>query len=100
MKPMFDLAEVGGGNLGDPWTYYAVLTTEKRLNATIRQDSRFGIGDVLFLSCYYEKTKIVLGTIKRLKQHGLQLESGDVIETNHVVKVLGFLGDPTTDKVM
>mmetsp|Transcript_1245 Transcript_1245/g.2958 ORF Transcript_1245/g.2958 Transcript_1245/m.2958 type:complete len:623 (-) Transcript_1245:86-1954(-) len=94
MMPMYELAG------DDPWTYYAVITTEKRTTATLRQASRFGIGDVFFLARYFGKCDVIVGTVKRVKRDGIQLESGDMLDVQHVIKVLGYLGDSTTDKVM
>merc|ERR1712150_384210 len=84
----------------DPWGYYAVVTTEKRTTVTIRQASRFGIGDVFFLARYFGKCDVVMGTVKRLMVDKLQLESGDTIIAQHIIKVLGYTGDKTVDKVM
>jgi len=96
-KKFYDLGADAG--LGDPWTYYAVMTTEKRINATLRQDSRFGIGDVIYLACAYGKCKILTDQVKRMKNNGIQLETGPTVECEHIIKVFGFLGDCTTDKL-
>jgi hypothetical protein len=100
MQCMHDVANVGGGNIGDPWDYYCVNANKTRTTATLRQDSRFGITDVFYLSCHYGKAEVLVGATKRLKHNGIQLESGDFVECAHIIKVLGYLGDPTTDKVL
>lgn len=84
----------------DPWGYYAVVTTEKRTTVTLRQASRFGIGDVFFLARYFGKCDIVVGAIKRLMRDRIHLENGETLEAQHVIKVLGFIGDSTVDKAM
>jgi hypothetical protein len=100
MQGVHELANEGGANLGDPWDYYCVVANSKRTTATLRQDSRFGITDVFYLACHYGKCEVVVGATKRFKRDGIQLESGDFVPCDHVIKVLGWLGDMTTDKVL
>jgi len=97
MQPMYDL--MNGGRGEDPWSYYSVIASKDRSVATIRQASRFGIGDIYFLAHYYEKIEVILDSVKRLKPHQLILESGKRIEAEHVIKALGFSADPTVDRV-
>mmetsp|Transcript_3741 Transcript_3741/g.11849 ORF Transcript_3741/g.11849 Transcript_3741/m.11849 type:complete len:627 (-) Transcript_3741:107-1987(-) len=94
MECMYELAG------DDPWGYYAVVTTEKRITVTLRQASRFGIGDVFFLARYFGKCDVLVGTVKRLKRDGVQLETGETFDCQHIIKVLGFVGDFTVDKTM
>lgn len=99
MKPMYDLMNQGQGE--DPWAYYAVIANAQRTVVTVRQRARFGIGDVFFLASHFGKLEVIVDDVKRLKNNQIQLESGDRIEdVNHIVKVLGFQADWTTDKLM
>merc|ERR1712113_109851 len=94
MQPFYDLIP------DDPWTYYGVMANKDRTTCTIRQKSRFGIGDVYFLACYYKKCEVVVDNIKRLKPHQILLENGDKLDVDLIIKVLGFKPDLTVDKVM
>lgn len=94
MKCMYDLAG------DDAWTYYAVVTNEKRTTVTLRQASRFGIGDIFYLARYFGKVDVVVGTVKRLMADKIQLENGDKLAADHLIKVLGYIGDKSVDKVM
>jgi len=84
----------------DPWTYYGIMANKDRTTCTIRQKSRFGIGDIYFLACFYKKAEVVVDLIKRLKPRQILLESGDKLAADHLIKVLGFRGDFTVDKIM
>jgi len=84
----------------DPWSYYAVNANKDKTAATIRQKSRFGIGDVYFLACHYGKAECIVDEVKRLKQTSIILESGAKVDTDHVVKVLGYYPDSFVDKLM
>eukprot|EP00439_Symbiodinium_sp_Y106_P001165 s2874_g1.t1 len=85
MKPMYDL-------LGwDVWTYYA---------------ARFGIGDVYFCAISWGKLEVIedpMG-IKRLSHHALHCdvlcEHCLEIDVQCILKLLGFVGDPSNDRVM
>jgi len=94
MKPMYDMIP------DDPWTYYAVNSNKDRTTCTIRQKSRFGIGDIYFLAAYYEKCVMVVDQVKRLKPRQILLEGGDKLDADALVKVLGFRPDETVDKVL
>eukprot|EP00747_Dinoflagellata_sp_TGD_P187397 gnl/TRDRNA2_/TRDRNA2_45032_c0_seq1.p1 gnl/TRDRNA2_/TRDRNA2_45032_c0~~gnl/TRDRNA2_/TRDRNA2_45032_c0_seq1.p1 ORF type:complete len:638 (+),score=112.49 gnl/TRDRNA2_/TRDRNA2_45032_c0_seq1:112-1914(+) len=84
----------------DHWSFYSVVSNKERTLVTIRQKSRFGIGDVYFLARYYEKVEVHVDEVKRFQPDALLLEGGDKLEVEHVVKVLGFHADETADKVM
>ncbi|CAJ1333515.1 unnamed protein product [Effrenium voratum] len=96
MKPMYDL-------MGwDPWTYYAVQGNAARTNCNIQQKARFGIGDVYFCALSWGKLEVIedpLG-IKRLGHHALHCGNGRKIDVQCILKLLGFVGDPSHDKVM
>jgi len=94
MQPMYDLIP------DDPWTYYGVMANKDRTTCTLRQKSRFGIGDVYFLACYYKKCEVVVDSIKRLKPRQVLLEGGGKIDADALIKVLGFRPDDTVDKIM
>ncbi|CAE7498670.1 unnamed protein product [Symbiodinium sp. CCMP2592] len=96
MKPMYDL-------LGwDVWTYYAVQGNANRSNCYIQQKARFGIGDVYFCAISWGKLEVIedpMG-IKRLSHHALHCGSGRKIDVQCILKLLGFVGDPSNDRVM
>mmetsp|Transcript_46817 Transcript_46817/g.100111 ORF Transcript_46817/g.100111 Transcript_46817/m.100111 type:complete len:628 (-) Transcript_46817:54-1937(-) len=94
MKYMYDLIP------DDPWEYYGVMANKDKTTATIRQKSRFGIGDLYFLACAYGKCEVFVDAVKRLKPYQILLESGEKLNTEHIIKVLGFSGDETVDQVM
>lgn len=94
MKPMYDMIP------DDPWDYYAVQGNKDRTHATIRQKSRFGIGDVYFLASYYGKVECVVDTIKRLRFYEVVLESGRVLTAEHFIKVLGFQPEMKIDSII
>ena len=93
MKPMYDFLDE------DVWTFYAVQANSERTVATIRQKSRFGIGDFYFLATCYGKAETVVGEIKRLRPTDILLEGGESIPAEHFIKVLGFKADPKIDKL-
>eukprot|EP00418_Pyrodinium_bahamense_P058715 CAMPEP_0179161796 /NCGR_PEP_ID=MMETSP0796-20121207/79224_1 /TAXON_ID=73915 /ORGANISM="Pyrodinium bahamense, Strain pbaha01" /LENGTH=605 /DNA_ID=CAMNT_0020863937 /DNA_START=68 /DNA_END=1885 /DNA_ORIENTATION=- len=94
MQPMYDLIP------DDPWNYYGIMANKDRTTCTVRQKSRFGIGDVYFLACYYKKAEVVVDSIKRLKPHQILLEGGEKLEADALIKVLGFRPDDSVDKLM
>eukprot|EP00747_Dinoflagellata_sp_TGD_P212524 gnl/TRDRNA2_/TRDRNA2_85610_c0_seq1.p1 gnl/TRDRNA2_/TRDRNA2_85610_c0~~gnl/TRDRNA2_/TRDRNA2_85610_c0_seq1.p1 ORF type:complete len:718 (-),score=136.25 gnl/TRDRNA2_/TRDRNA2_85610_c0_seq1:44-2197(-) len=96
MSPAF--AQAG---LGDPWEYHAVMANTARTNATIVQQSRFGIGDVTFLAHRYGKLEYCEDHIKRLSVHTIHLEkTGKKIENCTVlIKALGLLGSYEVDRL-
>mmetsp|Transcript_88491 Transcript_88491/g.286561 ORF Transcript_88491/g.286561 Transcript_88491/m.286561 type:complete len:624 (+) Transcript_88491:70-1941(+) len=94
MQVMYDLIP------DDPWTYYGVMANKDRTTCTIRQKSRFGIGDIYFLANYFKKAEVVVDSIKRLKSHQAILEGGGKLDLDALVKVFGFRADETVDKIM
>mmetsp|Transcript_88490 Transcript_88490/g.286558 ORF Transcript_88490/g.286558 Transcript_88490/m.286558 type:complete len:627 (+) Transcript_88490:118-1998(+) len=94
MKLMYDLIP------DDPWSYYSVIGNKERTICTVRQKARFGISDVFFLAAYYERLSVVVDRIKRLKPREVMLESGEQLPANHIVKVFGFRGDYSVDKIL
>ncbi|CAE7223970.1 unnamed protein product [Symbiodinium sp. CCMP2592] len=93
MKPMYNFLDV------NVWDFYAVQANSDRTNATIRQKSRFGIGDFYFLATCYGKAETVVGEIKRLRATDILLESSESVVAEHFIKVLGFKADPKIDKL-
>jgi len=94
MKPMYDLIP------DDPWAYYGVVANKDQTQCTIRQKSRFGIGDMYFLAHYYGRVQLVVGAIKRLAPREVVMESGDRLHADHLIKVLGFKPDEQVDSLM
>jgi len=84
----------------NPWTIHSVYANSARTHATIMQKTRFGIGDVYFLSQAYGLMEIVIGEVKRCTYHTLHLESGRKIECECVLKCTGCLGDWKVDKLL
>lgn len=94
-SPMYDLIGV------DQWAYYAVYANEARTTCTIRQKSRFGIGDVYFLAMYYEMCEHIVDDIKRVSQHRVHLMNGRTIENlTSMLKLLGFNGEFENDRLL
>jgi len=94
-KPMFDLA-----GMGDPWEYWSVHAPADRSRATVVQNSRFGIGDVLFIALMYGKAEYIETTIKRMAHHALHLHNGERLDDIQVViKSTGLLGDFEVDRL-
>lgn len=95
MSPMYDLINV------DQWQYYCVFANEARTTVNLRQRSRFGIGDVYFLSMYYGHCEHIVDDVKRLSQHRIHLISGRNIDNVSVMlKLLGFNGEFGNDRLM
>jgi hypothetical protein len=93
--PMYDLIGV------DQWSYYCVYANEARTTCTMRQKSRFGIGDVYFLAMYYEMLDHVVDDIKRVSSHKIHLISGRTLENiTSMLKLLGFNGEFENDRLM
>lgn len=85
----------------DPWSYFSVTSTADRSHASIKQYTRWGIGDIFFLGVYYGKIETVEGEVKRLKKRTAVINNGRVIEDlDHMIKVLGFDGDFGVDRIM
>mmetsp|Transcript_51316 Transcript_51316/g.159054 ORF Transcript_51316/g.159054 Transcript_51316/m.159054 type:complete len:678 (+) Transcript_51316:48-2081(+) len=88
------------GEPWDPWTCHSVYANSSRTHATIMQKTRFGIGDVYFLSQAYGLMQLTVDEIKRATFHTLHLEGGGKIECEVVLKCTGCLGDWKVDKLM
>lgn len=94
-SPMYDLIGV------DQWQYYAIYANETRTSVTIRQKSRFGIGDVYFLAMYYGHTEHIVSDVKRVSFHKIHLENGRVLEDiESICKLLGFNGEFEVDRLL
>jgi len=95
MAPMYDMIGV------DQWAYYSVYSNEARTNVTIRQASRFGIGDVYFLSQAMGLTEHIVDDIKRVSQRAVHLVNGRTLENvSHMLKLLGFHGEFENDRLL
>lgn len=94
-SPMYDLIGV------DQWSYYCVYANEARTTCTMRQKSRFGIGDVYFLAMYYEMLDHVVDDVKRVSPNKIHLISGRTLENiKSILKLLGFNGEFENDRLM
>eukprot|EP00420_Gonyaulax_spinifera_P022375 CAMPEP_0197901342 /NCGR_PEP_ID=MMETSP1439-20131203/50952_1 /TAXON_ID=66791 /ORGANISM="Gonyaulax spinifera, Strain CCMP409" /LENGTH=641 /DNA_ID=CAMNT_0043522307 /DNA_START=77 /DNA_END=1999 /DNA_ORIENTATION=+ len=93
MTPMYDMIP------DDPWTYYGVMSNKDRTTCTIRQKSRFGIGDLYFLACYMKVAEVIVDSIKRLKPHQILLEGGGKVDVDAIIKVFGYKPDNVVDKL-
>jgi len=84
----------------DPWSYHSVQTNADRSVASIKQYTRWGIGDVYFLGVHYGKVETVEGQVKRLKRRAAVITNGRVLQDlDHVVKCLGFDSDFGIDRI-
>jgi len=101
MQHMYDLIPNALGEYGkeDCWTYYSVVANSDRTKANVRQTSRFGIGDVYYLASYYGLCEVIVDTVKRFQHHLVILENDARIESQHIIKALGFTPDELVDKV-
>jgi len=84
----------------DPWTMHSVYANSTRTHATIMQKTRFGIGDVYFLTQAYGLLELKIGEVKRCTHHCLHLDNGNKIECEVVLKCTGCLGDWKVDKLL
>mmetsp|Transcript_17374 Transcript_17374/g.50815 ORF Transcript_17374/g.50815 Transcript_17374/m.50815 type:complete len:631 (-) Transcript_17374:57-1949(-) len=94
MSPMYGLIGC------DHWSYYAVYANEARTTVTLRQKSRFGIGDVYFLAMYYEMVEHIVDDVKRLSQNKIHLMNGRTLDDiSSILKLLGFNGEFNNDRL-
>lgn len=85
----------------DVWSYFSVTTNADRSTASIKQYTRWGIGDIYFLAVYYDKCETVEGEVKRMKHRTAVISTGRVLsDIDHMIKVLGFDSDFGVDKIM
>lgn len=93
--PMYDLIGV------DPYSYYSVYANEARTNVNMRQNSRFGIGDVYFLAMYWGKCEHIVDDVKRVSDRTIHLVNGRALEDiESLLKLLGFNGNFDVDTLM
>jgi len=94
-SPMYDLIGV------DQWSYYAVNANADRSNVLIKQNSRFGIGDIYFLSMFYGKCTHLVDDISEVGYRSIHLKSGRRLDDiSAMLKVLGFTGEWENDRLM
>jgi len=93
-EPMYDLIGF------DPWSYYAVISSEKRTTVSINQKARFGIGDVYFLAIAMGVCEVVVGKIHHLSKHTVHLQDGQKLNSTVMLKLLGFTGHWDNDRIM
>jgi len=85
----------------DPWGFFSITATADRSHASIKQYTRWGIGDIYFLGMFYGKVETIEGQVKRLKHRTAVITNGRVLDDlDHVIKVLGFDSDFGVDRVM
>ncbi|CAJ1345990.1 unnamed protein product [Effrenium voratum] len=95
MEPMYNLIGM------DHWTYYAVNANESRTSITFKQKSRFGIGDVYFLSVACGFCEHIVDDTKRVSGNTVHLVSGRKLENvAHMLKLCGFNGEFENDRLM
>lgn len=95
MSPMYDLIGV------DQWSYYGVQANESRTTVTIKQKSRFGIGDVYFLGVACGFCEHIVDDTKRVSGNTIHLVSGRRLDNvSHILKLLGFNGEFENDRLM
>eukprot|EP00406_Dinophysis_acuminata_P004127 CAMPEP_0179231448 /NCGR_PEP_ID=MMETSP0797-20121207/11349_1 /TAXON_ID=47934 /ORGANISM="Dinophysis acuminata, Strain DAEP01" /LENGTH=721 /DNA_ID=CAMNT_0020938537 /DNA_START=60 /DNA_END=2223 /DNA_ORIENTATION=+ len=98
---MLDMLSIGYKHLNfDPWTMHSVHGNSARTHATIIQKTRFGIGDVYFLTAAYGLMEVVVSDVKRVTFHTLHLENGEKIDCDVVLKCTGCLADWKVDKLL
>lgn len=95
MEPMYGLVGL------DPWSWWSVANKNAaRTLAQIKQYTRWGVGDVYFLALYYKRLEMITSEIKTFTPKTVKLTTGEELEIQYCVKVLGFLSDYSMDKLM
>jgi len=95
MSPMYELIGM------DQWQYYCVYANEARTSVTLRQKSRFGIGDVYYLAMYFGQCEHLVDDIKRMSHHAIHLISGRNLDrVEFMLKLLGFNGEFENDRLL
>mmetsp|Transcript_29155 Transcript_29155/g.53686 ORF Transcript_29155/g.53686 Transcript_29155/m.53686 type:complete len:636 (-) Transcript_29155:69-1976(-) len=84
----------------DPWEFHSVSANSSRTSCTVTQKSRFGIGDVYFISTYMGLNEVIIDDVKRLTHHCCHLLSGRTIECQVLLKLLGFHGAFQVDQLL
>jgi len=85
----------------DPWNMHSVTANKTHTHASVNQKTRFGIGDVYFLSAAYGLMEIVVDNIKRCTHRTVHLETGRKLEDlDCILKCTGLLPDWTVDRVL
>lgn len=90
----------------DPYggDYYSVQPSKDGSRVTIHQKSRFGIGDVYFLTRYYGKLELIMGKVKELTKGTVHVDMNDGtvrdLSADLLIKVLGFTADPWVDEFL
>jgi len=99
---LLDMLKVCYKHLGlDPWEFHSVTANKARTHGSMHQKTRFGIGDVYFLSSAYGLLDVVVDNIKRCTFRTLHLETGRKLEEiDCILKCTGLLPDWTTDQVL
>jgi len=85
----------------DPWSWWSVSSVNaQRTTAHIKQHTRWGVNDIVFLACYYGRCKIIGAEVKKFKPRGASLSNGEELEDiDFVIKILGFTGDFKIDQI-
>merc|ERR1719333_819426 len=66
-------------------------------NVTIKQKSRFPIGDIYFLARYFGACEVLLDSVKRLSRGCIPLHGGQKVAAECILKLLGFVPDLDLD---
>jgi len=78
-----------------------VIVNKDKSSVLLRQNARWGTGDIFFLGVYFEKVEVIKAEVKRFKSRGAVLTDGTVLNNvSNVMKCLGFVGDMKVDKLM
>lgn len=96
MEPMYECA-----HMENPWDWWSIQNKNaEKTQAVIKQYTRWGVGDIYFLARHYGRLEMITCEIKTFKAGGAKLSTGRELELDYCVKVLGFLSDFGTDKLM